>query len=158
MLNSLPACIVCGHSYARKRRNLIQKVLFQAVFRCEHCGHETYIRRGSLLFVMFRRYSECPWCGNPDVSRLSSRDRVDPMSRNPLRRILGLLGFPLYPAACSFSTGANGNPTRRNEARRKVPSDSDHVTPRYAVELTDDDGDSTKPRRGRESARMSRMK
>jgi hypothetical protein len=96
MLNSLPACIVCGHSYARKRRNLIQKVLFQAVFRCEHCGHETYIRRGCLLFVMFRRYSECPWCGNPDVSRLSSRDRVDPMSRNPLRRILGLFGFRLY--------------------------------------------------------------
>lgn len=91
----MPICSVCGHHSSRKRRNIIQKVLFYAVFRCGDCGRRDHVWRRS-LFVIFRRFVECPQCGTRDLSKLARRDWVDKMSRNPLRRLLGLVGFPLY--------------------------------------------------------------
>jgi DNA-directed RNA polymerase subunit RPC12/RpoP len=45
---------------------------------------------------IFQRYAECPKCGTRTLSRIHSRDRVDKISRNPLRRLLGLFGASLY--------------------------------------------------------------
>ncbi len=78
---------------------MVQRIFFDAIFRCDYCGHRDYIWRRS-LFVIFQRYSECPRCGTHDLSRLSSRDWVDSTTQNPLRRTLGLFGFPLYH--CTF--------------------------------------------------------
>jgi putative FmdB family regulatory protein len=94
----MPGCARCGQPTVRKRRNLLQKVFSRAVYRCEHCRKNFHVRRP--LLRIFRRYAECPQCGTRELSRLASKDHVDRMSRNPLRRILKLLGAPLYH--CTF--------------------------------------------------------
>ena len=94
----MPVCLKCGHPIVRKRRNPVQRVVDRAVYLCENCGGKFYIRRS--LFSLFRRYAECPECGIRDLTKLASRDGVDRMTRNPLRRLLRIFGAPLYH--CTF--------------------------------------------------------
>ena len=94
----MPGCARCGHEIVRKRRNLLQRAFDRAVFVCERCGEKYYVRRSA--FSIFRRYSECPECGTRDLSKLASRDGIDRITKNPLRRLLVIFGAPLYH--CTF--------------------------------------------------------
>ncbi len=94
----MPRCTHCGEPTLRKRRNVLQKVVSRAVYHCDKCGSDMAARRS--FFTIFHRFCECPRCGTQDVSKLAARDRIDQMSPNPLRRILVLLGCPIYH--CTF--------------------------------------------------------
>ena len=91
-------CLHCGGPIVRRQRNLAQRLVFRAVYSCEDCRRRSSRPRAFLTF--FSRYVECPRCGTRDLSRLASKDRIDAISRNPFRRILKLLGCPLYH--CTF--------------------------------------------------------
>jgi hypothetical protein len=52
------------------------------------------------VFFIFQKYAECPLCQTRAISKLSKKDRVDPTTLNPLRRMLALFGAPLYH--CTF--------------------------------------------------------
>lgn len=87
-------CPNCGSPTRRGRRGLFRRLVSQAVFVCESCGLKIAVGRPYLS--IFQGFAECPRCCTRRVSRLSSRDHVDSFSSNPIRRILGLLGAPLY--------------------------------------------------------------
>ena len=94
----MPACLICGGPITRRPRNIFGKIVDRAMYKCEDCGQRIHRRR--TFFALFRRYCECPRCGTRDLHRLASRDRVDGISKNPFRRLLVLLGFPIYH--CTF--------------------------------------------------------
>lgn len=81
-----------------RQRTALQRLVYRAVYRCEECNHRT-ARPRSFVSVL-NRYVECPRCGNQDLTRLAQKDRIDSTSPNPLRRMLKLLGCPLYH--CTF--------------------------------------------------------
>jgi uncharacterized Zn finger protein len=94
----MPGCHVCGGALHRKKRNFAQRLVYRALYRCDNCG--VRVSQPRSFFTLFRPYTECPRCGNHDLSRLAQKDRIDRTSPNPLRRILKLLGCPLYH--CTF--------------------------------------------------------
>lgn len=94
----MPSCPTCGEATARKRRNPVQKLFTRAVYKCQDCGTTRSIARAP--FRIFNRYAECPRCGTQSLSKRTTRDRIDSMTTNPLRRALLLLGCPLYH--CTF--------------------------------------------------------
>jgi DNA-directed RNA polymerase subunit RPC12/RpoP len=91
-------CQKCGGTVVRKQRNAAQRLVFRAVYRCEEC--QRLVSRPRSLLTVLHRFAECPRCGTRDLSRLASKDRIDGTSANPFRRILKLLGCPLYH--CTF--------------------------------------------------------
>jgi DNA-directed RNA polymerase subunit RPC12/RpoP len=91
-------CRKCGGTVVRKQRNSVQRLVFRAVYRCADCERLVWRPRSAL--TLLHRYAECPRCGTHDLSRLTSKDRIDGVSANPFRRILKLLGCPLYH--CTF--------------------------------------------------------
>lgn len=94
----MPVCLSCGSEISRRHRNFFEKAAVRAVFTCDHCHRRSYIQRA--WFAIFHPYAECPRCGTRELSRLKSRDRIDAITRNPLRRMLALVGAPLYH--CTF--------------------------------------------------------
>jgi DNA-directed RNA polymerase subunit RPC12/RpoP len=92
------ACPSCGGPVVRRQRNFLQRLVYRAVYRCEDCNRAA--SRPRSVLTIFKRYAECPRCGTFDLSRLAAKDRIDSTSPNPFRRILKLLGCPLYH--CTF--------------------------------------------------------
>ncbi len=78
----------------RDPRSFFRKLVSRADYRCTSCRRTICIRRPYLS--IFQRYCECPRCGTRTLSRIFSRDRVDKMTRNPIRWMLALVGAPLY--------------------------------------------------------------
>jgi len=91
-------CPKCGGPIIRRQRNYAQRLVFRAVYSCEECQRR--VSRHRSFLAILHRYAECPRCGTRELSRLASKDRIDSTSANPLRRILKLLGCPLYH--CTF--------------------------------------------------------
>jgi DNA-directed RNA polymerase subunit RPC12/RpoP len=58
------------------------------------------MHRRRSFFALFNQYSECPKCGTRELSRLQTKDLIDTVAANPLRRLLKLFGAPLYH--CTF--------------------------------------------------------
>lgn len=70
----------------------------RASFRCNHCGANSNFYRP--IVAAFQSGCQCPLCHNRQLMVLGKPDKIDRRSRNPLRHLLGLLGFPLYH--CTF--------------------------------------------------------
>jgi DNA-directed RNA polymerase subunit RPC12/RpoP len=94
----MPGCPDCGGVLIRKKRNPAQRLVFRCVYRCSECRRGVSQPRSFL--TVFHRYCECPRCGTTDVVRREQKDRIDGVSPNPLRRMLKLIGCPLYH--CTF--------------------------------------------------------
>ena len=94
----MPVCRKCGHQISRHHRNVARRIFARASFRCNHCGANSNFYRP--FVAAFQRWCQCPLCHNRQLTTLSKADKIDRRSRNPLRRLLGLFGFPLYH--CTF--------------------------------------------------------
>lgn len=94
----MPVCTECGRDAMRIQRTSLQKIVDRAIFKCSHCGAKISVRRS--FFLLFRKYAECPRCGTVDLMKRKQADRIDSMTANPLRRLLVLVGAPLYH--CTF--------------------------------------------------------
>ena len=82
----------------RRTRTFFEKIVNRANFRCANCGAKWHVRRA--IFAFMHRYCECPICDTRFLARLAKRDKIDKMSRHPIRWILGLVGAPIYH--CTF--------------------------------------------------------
>lgn len=91
-------CIHCGKLYTRTNRSLLRRIICTSSFHCDNCGTDRYYYRA--FFALFQWYAYCPTCHNFQLSKLRRPDKIDPMSLNPIRRLLWLVGFPLY--YCTF--------------------------------------------------------
>jgi len=78
----------------RVRRRLIEHLRYGAVYRCHRCHVRVGISRWWTLLLAFHRC--CPKCGGTRLECLKHRDRIDPLYKNPLSLVQGLLGAKLW--------------------------------------------------------------
>jgi len=72
--------------------------MYSDVFRCSNCGHRLnrlHPKLSAMLTFVFSPYTHCIRCGAASVHRLTKRDRIDSVSRNPISVLLRLTGAPL---------------------------------------------------------------
>ena len=91
-------CLRCGKGASIVHRTPLRRIFCLAACRCDSCGARWYHYR--TLFMLLQWNASCPLCHSYDIGRLHSKDKVDPMSLNPFRRLLFLFGAPVY--YCTF--------------------------------------------------------
>jgi hypothetical protein len=94
----MPGCYKCGHHASRHHRGVLLKIISRASFHCSHCGANSNFYRPA--FAIFQRWCQCPLCHNRQLALRGKADKIDRRTPNPLRRLLGLFGFPIYH--CTF--------------------------------------------------------
>jgi hypothetical protein len=90
----MPKCPKCSGSLSRTHRKFWEKPIYSIVFRCRSCNYRVGANQG--FFKQFSRYTFCPRCGNVDVEKRKSRDRIDRVIHTPLSILNALLGGKLY--------------------------------------------------------------
>ncbi len=84
---------------SRRRRGVLRRIISKVSLRCNNCGATSNFYRP--VFAIFQRWCQCPLCHNRQLTiRGGKADRIDRRTHNPLRRLLGLFGFPMYH--CTF--------------------------------------------------------
>lgn len=87
-------CPACGGRLWRVHRSLGEKFLYMAVYECEKCHTRKPEPRWYALYL--GDYPRCPRCGTFRVTRLATRDRIDPMYRSLFSMAQRLFGADLY--------------------------------------------------------------
>jgi hypothetical protein len=89
-------CNVCGQAAMQRshRQSLAERLFYLATYKCRECGAKQGAMRPAFVLLSLR--CRCPQCGDPDVSRLRQRDRIDRIYKNPISLAQALLGAPLY--------------------------------------------------------------
>ncbi len=87
-------CPQCGGHLFRVPRHFFERFRWEAAFECDACRYRT----GSLAWYMvfLSRTSVCPRCGTDNLKRLTRRDRIDRLWKNPISLLQGLLGAPIH--------------------------------------------------------------
>jgi DNA-directed RNA polymerase subunit RPC12/RpoP len=89
------ACPACEKGkMKRRRRTLLEKVRYTAVYYCRDCGYEA---RLSFLDTLpqLSLYARCPRCGEVHLKTFRKRDRIEGFYRNPISQLQRFLGAPL---------------------------------------------------------------
>jgi hypothetical protein len=94
----LTVCPYCGRDANRRPRSFFLKIFVRGSYSCANCGLRW--NRLRAVFYIFQRYADCPLCQTRAITRLAKKDRIDPMTFNPLRRLLFVFGAPIYH--CTF--------------------------------------------------------
>jgi len=87
-------CPSCGGALLRRRRTWKEKLVAQAVFKCQDCG-AGHAEDQWYLFLL-GRVSRCPRCGTRRIQRLRKPDPIDPLYRNPFSYLQRFLGGYLH--------------------------------------------------------------
>ena len=87
-------CPTCYGRLRRVHRTFKEKLLYLAVYECPQCHARTSESRWYALYLGDR--PRCPSCGTYRLSRLTSRDRIDPMHKGVINFTQWLLGGDLY--------------------------------------------------------------
>ena len=78
---------------------MLQRIAYAEVTKCLACGERVsrvHPSVSSVLHFVFSRYTRCVQCGNYNVRRLATRDRVDAMSRSVFSWMFRLTGGQLH--------------------------------------------------------------
>ena len=78
----------------RSHRTLLERLKYFAAYRCQRC--HLRVRTTYLEMLPALKHVSSPKCGWYDLSVLGSRDRIDRLTRNPLRLLLRFIGGRLY--------------------------------------------------------------
>jgi len=87
-------CGYCGGQVRQIHRTFLERFSAQAVYQCRDCHQEQPVPRR--FRYHFGPHSRCPQCGTYRLTRLGSRDRIDPMFAGPLNLFERLAGGRLY--------------------------------------------------------------
>ncbi len=88
------SCQKCGSLVKRRRRAGMEKITCKACFVCTVCKAD--VRKFNTIFQFLQHHAECPRCGTADIGKTKGIDKIDKMTRNPLRHLLRMFGAPLY--------------------------------------------------------------
>ena len=88
-------CPQCNGPGRRRPRTFLERFLNRAKLECSRCGITWYWRR-----VLFQNHATCPECGTLRLSKRKKYDRIDRISSSLTRKMLSLLGAPIYH--CTF--------------------------------------------------------
>jgi hypothetical protein len=91
-------CPRCGRHLSRAHRTRLEKFVYSDMYRCLRCeyriGQPYRLLRSNVTFIT-SRHTRCIRCGTIDVHRSHKRDRIDPVSNNPLSWLMRLFGAPV---------------------------------------------------------------
>jgi ribosomal protein L37E len=88
-------CKRCGEAVIRVRRKKWERLLYASVYQCPKCHRKAKIPRYPSLYLVSLHRS-CPRCGTPHLEKLRKRDKIDPLYRNPVSLLQGVLGARLW--------------------------------------------------------------
>jgi uncharacterized Zn finger protein len=92
--DEMPECPKCSENLSRTHRKFWEKPIYSIVFRCHNCNHRVGARHD--FFKQFSRTTLCPRCGNLDVEKRRTKDRIDKLIHTPFSTLNRLLGGNLY--------------------------------------------------------------
>ncbi|HTQ53330.1 MAG TPA: hypothetical protein VMI94_02655 [Bryobacteraceae bacterium] len=87
-------CPTCQGRLHRVHRTFGEKFLYQAVYECRHCHARRPEPRWYALYL--GDYPRCPRCGTYRLTKLATRDKIDPMKRGLLNFLQFAWGADLY--------------------------------------------------------------
>jgi len=82
----------------RSHRRLWEKPIYSFVHKCREC--ESRVRTKHRLLEYVSGPAKCPHCGDREIQRRSTRDKIDRTLRTPFSVVQSLLGGQLYH--CGF--------------------------------------------------------
>ena len=122
-------CLKCGGHLQKVHRNLFEKMLCSDAYQCMKCDRKSrrfYDWWFSPYRFIFSRYTVCIRCGTHRVHRMSKRDPLDSVSKNPLSLVQQIVRAPrnkcpfcrvqyhdLRPVAPTLQTPARDRPLSR---------------------------------------------
>jgi len=87
-------CPTCRGKLRRVHRTLGEKFLYVSMYECRQCHTRKPEPRWYALYL--GDYPRCPRCGTYRLTRLASRDKIDPMLRGLVNFFQKLTGGDLY--------------------------------------------------------------
>jgi len=87
-------CEQCGGRMRHVHRTFFERFGYLAIYECRDCDVEKFYPRRYMHH--FGPYCRCPLCGTLRVTRLKSRDRIDPPHTGFLNFLERLVGGKLY--------------------------------------------------------------
>lgn len=90
----MPECPKCGEKISRTHRSFWEKPIYSIVFCCRSCNYRVGAKQD--FFRQFSWNTLCPRCGNMDVEKRKTRDKIDKLIHSPLSVLNSLLGGKLY--------------------------------------------------------------
>jgi DNA-directed RNA polymerase subunit RPC12/RpoP len=87
-------CGRCGGSLRRIHRSLAEHFGYMAIYRCSHCKEKQVVPRPWMYHL--GPAARCPICGTQRITKLKTRDRIDPMYRGFLNLVERLTNGQLY--------------------------------------------------------------
>ena len=87
-------CATCREKLRRVHRTLTERLLYVAVYECRQCKTRRPEPRWYALYL--GDYPRCPRCGTYRLTRLATRDRIDPMYKSIFSFAQRVFGASLY--------------------------------------------------------------
>ena len=87
-------CPTCAGRLHRVHRTFNEKLMYMAVYECKRCHTRKPEPRWFVLYL--GDHPRCPRCGTYRLTRLATRDRIDPMFRSILSMVQRVFGANLY--------------------------------------------------------------
>jgi transcription elongation factor Elf1 len=91
-------CSQCGGALRRIHRSFWERFAYLAIYECRDCKEINCVQRPYRHH--FGEWCRCPHCGTVRVSRLRSRDKIDPMYSGLVNSVKKLVGGGLHH--CKF--------------------------------------------------------
>src|SRR5690348_6146693 len=100
----MPGCNYCGARTLRAHRTFLERLTCRRVYRCTRCSGKLAVHRP--FIALFHSRCVCPSCGSGDLNKptsleTSGKDTAESdTAGKPMRRLLGVMGAPLYHCTC----------------------------------------------------------
>jgi DNA-directed RNA polymerase subunit RPC12/RpoP len=87
-------CAQCGGHLHRIHRTFAERFAFMAIYECRECKDIASSPRRYRFHL--GKFPRCPKCGTLRITKLKSRDQIDPMTKSPLSLLERMCGGLLY--------------------------------------------------------------
>jgi len=87
-------CPTCQGRLRRVHRSFVEKLVYAGMYECGQCHTRKPEPRWYALFL--GDYPRCSRCGTYRLTRLSTRDKIDPMEKGMVNFVQFLWGADLY--------------------------------------------------------------
>ena len=92
--NEVLHCPTCKGRLRRVHRNFGEKLLYHAMYECRQCHTRKPEPRWYALHL--GDYPRCPRCGTYRLTRMATRDKIDPMEKGLVNLVQHVWGADLY--------------------------------------------------------------
>ena len=113
-------CATCREKFRRVHRTFAERLLYAAVYECRQCKTRRPEPRWYALYL--GDFPRCPRCGTYRLSRLVTRDRIDPMYKSFFSFAQGVFGATLFHCRYCRLQFYDMRATLSPEAKERVAS------------------------------------